>query len=128
MNDVAFVIIAVGVVAALGFLIPAFIELRKTMKRLNAFLDTAEREIPPTIEELKQTLENMKKITGDVQSVTGGIREITGALTDTADNVRSISRALSRVGTETNAAIAGLKTGVKTAVAVFFKNLVRKGG
>ncbi|NOZ24861.1 MAG: DUF948 domain-containing protein [Nitrospirae bacterium] len=128
MSDIAFVTIAAAAVIALGFLIPALVELRKTMKRLNEFLDTAEKELPPAIDELKQTLENLRNITGDIQSVTGGVREIANALSDTADNVRSISGMLGRVGTETNAAIAGLKTGVKTAVAVFAKNLVRKGG
>jgi len=128
MNEIAGVIIALAAVVSAAFLIPVLVEFRKTMKRLDRFLDTTERELPPAIDELKQTLENLRNISGDIQSVTGGIREITDALTDTADNVRSVSSVISRVGTETNAAIAGLKSGVKTAIVVFFKNLLRKGG
>ncbi len=128
MSEIAVVIIAVVVIISAGFLIPVLIEFRKTMKGLNEFLDTTGKELPPAIDELKQTLENLKSISGDIQSVTGGVRDITDVLADTANNVRSISTVISRVGTETNAAIAGLKSGVKTAVVVFFKNLLRKGG
>ncbi len=128
MSEIADVIIAVVVIISAGFLIPVLIEFRRTMKRLNEFLDATGKELPPAIDELKQTLENLKNIAGDVQSVTGGIRDLTDVLADTADNLRSVSRVISRVGTETNAVIAGLKTGAKTAVGVFLKNLLRKGG
>jgi uncharacterized protein YoxC len=128
MSEIAVVIIALVVIISAGFLIPVLIEFRKTMKRLNEFLYTTGKELPPAIDELKQTLENLKKIAGDLQSVTGGIREISNVLTDTASNVRSVSGIISRVGTETNAVMAGLKTGVKTAIGVFLKNLLRKGG
>ena len=128
MSEIADVIIAVVVIISAGFLIPVLMEFRRTMKRLNEFLDVTGKELPPAINELKQTLENLKNIAGDVQSVTGGVRELTDVLTDTADNLRSVSSVISRVGTETNAVIAGLKTGVKTAVGVFLKNLLRKGG
>ncbi|HEC97960.1 MAG TPA: DUF948 domain-containing protein [Nitrospirae bacterium] len=128
MGEIAVVIIAVVVIISAGFLIPVLIEFRKTMKRLNEFLYTTGKELPPAIDELKQTLENLRKIAGDLQSVTGGIREISNVLTDTARNVRSVSGIISRVGTETNAVMAGLKTGVKTAIGVFLKNLLRKGG
>ncbi|NOY40025.1 MAG: DUF948 domain-containing protein [Nitrospirae bacterium] len=128
MNEIAVVIIAVVVIVSAGFLIPVLIEFRKTMKRLNEFLDTTGKELPPAIDELKQTLENLRSISGDIQSVTGGVREISDVLTDTANNLRSVSNVISRVGNETNAVIAGLKTGVKTALGVFVKNLLRKGG
>ncbi len=128
MSEIAVIIIAVVVIISAGFLIPVLVEFRRTMKRLNEFLDATGKELPPAIDELKQTLGNLKNIAGDVQSVTGGIRDITDVLTDTANNVRSVSSVISRVGTETNAVIAGLKTGLKTAFGVFLKNLLRKGG
>lgn len=128
MSEIAVIIIAVVVIISAGFLIPVLVEFRRTMKRLNEFLDATGKELPPAIDELKQTLENLKNISGDLQSVTGGIRDITDVLTDTANNVRSVSGIISRVGTETNAVIAGLKIGVKTAIGVFLKNLLRKGG
>ncbi|VAX32339.1 hypothetical protein MNBD_NITROSPIRAE02-284 [hydrothermal vent metagenome] len=128
MSEIAVVIIAVVVIISAGFLIPVLIEFRKTMKRLNEFLDTTGKELPPAIDELKQTLESLKTISEDIQSVTGGVREIADVLTDTADNLRSVSSVISRVGNETNAVIAGLKTGVKTAIGVFVKNLLHKGG
>lgn len=124
MNEIAILIIAVAVLISAGFLVSALIEFRKTTRRLNEFLDAAEKDLPPTINELRYTLENLKLITGNIRSVTDGVRELSETLTDTAKNIRSISKIVGTVGTETNATIAGIKAGIKTAFGVLVKNIV----
>ncbi len=126
--ETAALVITLIILVSAGFLISLLIELRKTVRKHNDFISTIEKDVPPVIDELKQTLENLKNVTDDIQSVTGGIRELSGALTDTADNVRQVSRLITTIGTETNATIAGIKTGIRTAFGVFIKNFFHKGG
>ncbi len=128
MNDIAFIIIAIAAVLLVAFLIPALIELRKTLKRVQTFMDTTEKDISTTMVELRATLENLKSITEDVETVTNNVRGITSSLEETVHILEGVKRFLNTVQVETNATIAGLKEGIKTAAAVFVKNIVSKGG
>lgn len=120
MIEIAVIILAVAVLAASVFLISVLVELKKTTRRLNGFIDSLDRDLLPAVTELRYALE-------DIRTTTKRARDLSEALHDVADNVRSVSDVVSGVRRETNATLAGLKAGLKTGLGVFLKNLIGAG-
>lgn len=128
MNEIILLTILAVILITSAFLILVLIELRRTSKRLNDFLEVTEKDFAPAVAEFKPTIENLKFITGDVRSVTDRVRGMSESLSSTSENIRSISRTISGMENEASATIAGLKAGLKTSLMVFIKNISRKGG
>jgi len=69
MNIVFFGLITLAVLVLAGFVLYIILELKKTIDSLKQSVESMEKTLIPTIEELHMTLRSVRKITDDVGGV-----------------------------------------------------------
>ena len=95
--DLAAVLVAITLVVLAAFMIPAFIEIRKTAASLREFIAGADSELKPVIHELHQTITELKIITEGASSKSEDMKSFMEALGDTGRNLRTINSVVGTV-------------------------------
>jgi len=121
--EIAISVIAVVVVALAFFLIPTILEVKRTVKALNNFIEKTEEELNPSLRSLKETLDNLNKILDDIQTVTDGTRQVGENLKEISDKISSLIESIHDVKKEGRATIVALKAGIREGVKVLIRNL-----
>ncbi|MDI6801324.1 MAG: DUF948 domain-containing protein [Thermodesulfovibrionales bacterium] len=119
-------IVLIGLLFAIGFVIYASIEIRKVAMSLREFLKNTDERMKPLIEETELALRSIRKVSDDVGAVTEGVRGFSSAMNETVQNVRALSGMIGELQEGVSLRVLGLKTGIKTALNVLFKELMRK--
>ena len=70
MNNLFFGLITLAVLVLTGFIIYLILELKKTINSVKLSMESIEKVLIPTVEELQMTLKSVRKITDDVGVVT----------------------------------------------------------
>jgi uncharacterized protein YoxC len=95
--DLAVAVMAVTLAVVAAFMIPAFIEIRKTAAATRAFITYAESELKPALRELQETLTELNGISMAVASRTEDIKTFMEAMGDTGRNLRTINNVIGAV-------------------------------
>ena len=95
--DLAVAVMAVTLAVVAAFMIPAFIEIRKTAAATRAFITYAESELKPALRELQETLTELNSISMAVASRTEDIKTFMEAMGDTGRNLRTINNVIGAV-------------------------------
>jgi uncharacterized protein YoxC len=91
VGSVAAALAAVAWVAVALFLVPALIELRRTVVALRSLLSKAEEELPSTLAETREILTDLKTITKAAASKADEVKTVMTALGDTGESVHRIN-------------------------------------
>lgn len=116
-------ILVLGVVAALGFLIYAIMEIRRLAVTVNEFVKTTEERLSPVLLETELSLRSMRRITDDVGAVTENVRDLSEAMREVSLNVRALGAVVGNVGEGLSLRTAGVKAGVRTALGVLINQM-----
>lgn len=95
--DLAAILVAITLVVLAAFLIPAFIEIRKTAASLRDFITCADSELKPVLHELHQTITELKIIAEVAASKSEDMKTFMEALGDTGRNLRTINHVVGSV-------------------------------
>ncbi len=128
MEKIVFIGLGISATVVLILLIPVVLQLKKTVKGIDEFLKNTENQLDPVLKELQEVLSELKTTTNNINTVTSNARELSQSVLDLSYKINNITSVITDLQRETNATVAGLKAGVKTAVGVFVKNLTKKGG
>ena len=130
-----YAVIALSVAAFAAALVWLIFKVGDVMKSVNKLVLTVDESMRSTVYEVNENLKNVKQMTGDMGSVTGDIKALSSSIREVGDSVRSVGanmkkifNAAQSIGTETVSTISGVKTGIKTGVEGFLKNLFRVPG
>lgn len=121
--NVGFIMLTLGVLAALGVLIYAVMEIRRLAVTLNEFIKSTEEKLYPVLEETELSLRSFRKISDDAGRVTENIRNLSDAAQDIVTNVRALSSVVNYVGEGASVRISGVKAGLKTALGVLIRQI-----
>jgi uncharacterized protein YoxC len=127
-SSVLLVVLAVAVALATIFLVPLLLELRRTVRTLNAVLKITEESLAPTLRELRSTLANLDRITSDINSVTDDVRMFSGSLRQVGKDLHEMREVVGLLGGGIGAKVAGLRAGIGTGFKYLAHNLLKKGG
>ncbi|HWR97902.1 MAG TPA: DUF948 domain-containing protein [Candidatus Methanoperedens sp.] len=128
VSNVLLGVLAVAVAALTLFLIPVLLELRRTVRSLNAVLKITEESLAPTMRELRSTLVNLDRITSDINSVTDDVRLFSGSLRQVGKDLHELREVVGLLGGGLGAKLAGLRAGIGTGFKFLAHNLLKKGG
>jgi uncharacterized protein YoxC len=130
-----YAVIALSVAAFAGALVWLIFKVVDVMKSVNKLVLTLDESMRSTVYEVNENLKNVKQMTGDMTSVTGDIKALSSSIRDVGDSVRSAGASMKKIfnaaqsfSTEAVSTISGVKTGIKTGVEGFLKNLFRVPG
>lgn len=118
-----FFIMALGFLAAIGFLIYASLEIRRAASAFKEFLKNTEERMKPVLEETEQTLKSLRNVSDDVGTATENVRNFSDAVYEIVDNVRALSGIVSDLRGGVNLRVLGVKAGIKAALNVLIRQI-----
>ena len=127
MNYLFFGLITLAVLVLTGFIIYIILELKKTIDSVKLSMESIEKILIPTVEELQMTFKSVRKITDDVGVVTEDVKGLSGSIREISANVKQVSEAVSTITKTSAVQVSGVKAGVKAGFGYFIKNLFAKG-
>jgi uncharacterized protein YoxC len=127
MNNVFFGLLTLAVVVLTGFLIYLILELKKIINSMRLSIESMEKAVIPTVEELQMNLKSVRKITDDVGVVTESVKGLSDSIRVMSENVRQVSETVSTITKTSVVEVSGVKAGIKAGFEYFIKNLCIKG-
>jgi uncharacterized protein YoxC len=127
MNNLFFGLITLAILVLTGFIIYIILELKKTISSLRITVESINKTLIPTVEELQMTFKSVRKITDDVGVVSEEVKGLSGSVHEMSENVKYASEAVSRITTNSVAQISGVRAGIKAGFGYFIGNLLTKG-
>jgi uncharacterized protein YoxC len=109
------------------FLIRTLTQVNRTVRNLETFLDSLEKEITPLVRNLKETSESVNHIMTQTQERFNQMEALFQTLKESARVFSVINRVLNGGVTSTLVNLAGLTVGVKAAGQSLFKRKAKGG-
>jgi uncharacterized protein YoxC len=126
MNNLFFGLITLAVLVLTGFIVYIILELKKTIDSVKLSVESIEKVLIPTVEELQVTLKSVRKITDDVGVITEGVKGLSGSIREMSENVKYVSDAVSTITKTSVVQASGIRAGIKAGFEYFIKNLLAK--
>jgi len=125
-------LLVLAVLVVSGFLIALLIELKKTTQSLREFLKTTGESTKTTMEEMQQTLKSLRGISENIKGMTDDVKSFSVVVRETGQSLKLLSDMVNDISTSVVKEVSGLRVGLRTALEVFWNNLVniisKKGG
>lgn len=121
--SISLFIIVTGVLAAVGILIYAIVEIKRLSSTVNEFLKRAEEKLNPLIYEAEQSLRSCRKISDDFGAVTENVHSLSDAAYEITANIKALSGIVNDFREGISLRTSGIKAGVKTAFNVLISQL-----
>jgi uncharacterized protein YoxC len=118
-----FFIMVLGILAAVGFLVYAIMEIRRVAVVLEEFLKRTEANTSPVLAETEQTMRSIRKISDDVGSVTDNVKDISDAARELAVNLRALGFLANAAGSGVTTMVSGVKAGITAAFFTMIKEI-----
>ncbi|MBI4688408.1 MAG: DUF948 domain-containing protein [Nitrospirae bacterium] len=123
------VLIIVLIIAVLtAFLIPAILQIKKTAKSAEDFMKATQESLNPLLSELRQTIEKTNRAAEGVEESVRNVQRLTKSVGETGALVEEVNNLLRQTGLSCAVKTASIGVGVKTAISVLAKGLIKKGG
>jgi uncharacterized protein YoxC len=128
MVEILLAVIIVILVVAVGFLISSLIELRRSAKETIRFLKRNEEAFNAVLTELREVMKAAREITENISGFTEDARVFSSSIADVGRNLKSASELVGDLSTKAAGSVSGIRVGVRTALEVLIKNLLKRGG
>jgi uncharacterized protein YoxC len=109
------------------FLIRTLIQVNRTVRNLETFLESLEKEITPMVRNLNETSESVNHILNQTQERFNQMEALFQTLKESARIFSVINKVLNGGVTSTLVNLAGLTVGVKAAGRSLFKHKTKGG-
>jgi uncharacterized protein YoxC len=126
MNNVFLGLITLAVLVLTGFIVYLILELKKSIDSVRLSMESLERVLIPTVEELQMNLRSVRKITDDVGVVSESVKGLSDSIRTMSENVKQVTEAVSTITKTSVVEVSGVKAGLKAGFEYFIKNLLTK--
>lgn len=121
-------VIAAVFIVLLAFLIPLILRAKQTLKSVDDFVKVTQESLIPLLSELKKSVERLNRITEDIEDSTKNIQHLSKAIGETGALFEELNNLVKRTGLSFSIKTASLGVGIKTALGVIAKGIIKKGG
>ncbi len=118
MVDLAAIIVAVAFVVLVGYLVPAILQLKRTVGQSERLLIRLNHELPGLIKEVKGTNENIRAMTEQARLGVDRATVFLNAVGDVGQTVNHVHHAMKGKGGSLLTGVTSLMAGVKAATSV----------
>ncbi len=122
ISTIALVLIAVIMIV---FWIPAILQIRKTAKAFEDFLKTTQENLNPLLAEIRESAEHINKTVERIEDSVKNVQRLTSAVGETGAMVDEVNNLIKRTGLSVTVKTASLGIGIKTALGVLAKGLIK---
>ena len=124
--SLAMAVVAITLVVLAAFVIPAFIEIRKTAAAARDFVTRTDAQLQPILKELQETLAELRVLTGGIAENADDLKCFMGAIGETGRGLRTIGAVVSGAANAFTASSLWL-TGIRVAGKFLLEKLSKKG-
>ncbi len=125
--EIAAVFVAIAFAVLVGFLVPALVELKRTIRQSQQLLAQMNRDLPSMLKELREMSVNVKEL---VERTRGGLEHASGllhAIGAVGDTVQEVHDTVRNAGGGLLMNVASMMAGFKAATS-FVKERMRHRG
>ena len=122
MQDFFWGIIAGAVIVLVAFLVPAILQITRTVRAAEDFIKT----LNPLLFKLNETIDRTNKVAAGVEESVHNVQHLTRAVGETGALIDEINHFVRQVGVFLSAGTSGLGAGIKAAFAILTKGAVEK--
>ncbi len=122
MQDFFWGIIAGAVVVLVAFLVPAILQITRTVRAAEDFIKT----LNPLLFKLNETIDRTNKVAAGVEESVNNVQHLTRAVGETGALIDEINHFVRQAGVFLSAGTSGLGAGIKAAFAILTKGAVEK--
>ena len=128
MEKIIAVILMLGLILMVIFWIPTILQIRKTAKSLEDFLKTTQETLHPLLLELKEGINRMNRTTEGIEESIKNVQRLTKSVGEIGAMIDGVNSLIRQTGVAFTVKAASTAVGIKTALSVLAKGLIRKGG
>ena len=122
MQDFFWGIIAGAVIVLVAFLVPAILQITRTVRAAEDFIKT----LNPLLFKLNETIDRTNKVAAGVEESVNNVQHLTRAVGETGALIDEVNHFVRQVGVFLSAGTSGLGAGIKAAFAILTKGAVEK--
>jgi uncharacterized protein YoxC len=126
--EIAVLLIAIAFAVLVGFLVPALIEVKKTVAESHQLLARMNADLPSLIKEMRETTENMNTVAGMVKDGVAHASVLLHAVGDVGETVQEVHDTVRGQSGRLLANLASIVAGFKAASAVVKERMRNEGG
>jgi uncharacterized protein YoxC len=120
-------IIAGAFIVLVTFLIPVILQIKRTAKAAEDFLQTTQASLNPLLKRLQETVEKTNQIAGKLDESISNVQHLTKAVGETGAIIDDINTLIRRISTFISGAMSGFGAGIKTALSVLTQGIIKGG-
>ncbi|MEW6544102.1 MAG: DUF948 domain-containing protein [Nitrospirota bacterium] len=126
--EIAVLLIAIAFAVLVGFLVPALIEVKKTVAESHQLLARMNADLPSLIKEMRETTENMNTVAGMVKDGMAHASVLLHAVGDIGETVQEVHDTVRGQSGRLLVNLASVVAGFKAASAVVKERMHNEGG
>lgn len=119
-------IIAGAVIVLVAFLIPAILQIKKTAKAAEDFLQTTKASLNPLLITLQETVEKTNQIADKLDESIINIQHLTKSVGETGAIIDDINARTRHISTFISGMMCSFGAGIKTALGVLVRGIMNK--
>lgn len=120
-------IIAGAIIVLVAFLIPVILQIKRTAKAAEEFLQTTQESLNPLLKGLQETVEKTNQVAGKLDESISNVQHLTKAVGDTGAIIDDINSLTRQMGHAISVSTSSFGVALKTALSVLAQGLIKKG-
>jgi uncharacterized protein YoxC len=121
-------IISGVLILLLVFVVSAIVQIRRTAKSVEDFLKTTQESLNPLLKELRESVERANRVTAGLESSVNDVQHLSKAIGEAGSIINELNKLIRQSGLAFSIKTASLGVGIKTALNVLAKGIMKKRG
>jgi uncharacterized protein YoxC len=121
-------IITVVLIILLGFIIYFILNIKNMLRSVESFVKTTQEPLILLLSELRESVERLNRIIKDIEDSTKNVQHLSKAIGELGALIDELNNFVKRTGLSFSIKTASIGVGIKTALGVLARGIIKKGG
>lgn len=121
-------IITVLLIILLGFVIYFILIAKNTLGSVENFVKTTQEPLTLLLSESRESIERLNRIIKDIEDSTKNVQHLSKAIGELGALIDELNNFVKRTGLSFSIKTASIGVGIKTALGVLARGIIKKGG
>ncbi|MEW6600746.1 MAG: DUF948 domain-containing protein [Nitrospirota bacterium] len=119
-------IIAGAFIVLVALLIPVMLQIKRTAKAAEDFLQATQASLSPLLKKLQETVDKTNQVANKLDESISDVQHLTKAVGETGAIIEDIKTLIKQISTLISGTISSFGAGIKTALGVLTQGIIKK--
>jgi uncharacterized protein YoxC len=119
-------VIAGGFIILIAFLVPVILQIKRTAKAAEDFLQSTQDSLNPLLTRLQETVEKTNQVVAKLNESVSDVQQLTKAVGETGAIISDINSLVGKIQMFFSVTSSSLGAGIKTALSVLTHGAIQK--